>query len=120
MARLADNILKFTNESGVEVSLYDKFRDYVNHYKAVQFKSPVDYDKSISFEEKNLKINDEITKAISKLSGVKTDKFSQSTIQANPLYKWATDAIVNSLIDSILAESIITDFNQFAEIKYGG
>lgn len=120
MARLADNIVKFTNESGVEVNLYDKFRDYINHYKAVQFKYPVDYDNSISFEEKNIKINDEIIKAIAKLSGVKTEKFTQSTIQANPLYKWATDAIVNSLIDSILADSIITDFNQFAEIKYGG
>lgn len=120
MARLADNIMRFTDESGVEVSLFDKYKDYVNHYKAVQFKANVDYDNTISFEEKNIKMHKDIVEAIAKLSNVKVDKFSVSTIQANPLYKWATDAIVNSLIDSILADSIIADFGQFAEVKYGG
>jgi hypothetical protein len=87
MARLANNILKFATESGIDISLYDKFKDYINHYKAVQYKSPVDYDSSISFEEKNIKINDEISKAIAKRSGVKTENFSQSEVQSNPMYK---------------------------------
>jgi hypothetical protein len=120
MARLGDNIIKFSTESGVETSLFDKFRDYVNHYRAIQFKTKVDYDNKISFEEKNDKMNDDITKAIAKLSGVKTENFSQAIVMSNPMYKWATDAIVNSLIDSILADSVITDFGAFAEIKYGG
>lgn len=120
MAILSNNIIQFATNSGIDISLYDKFKDYVNHYKAVQFKANVDYNKEISFEEKNEKMHDEIHKAIVKLSGVNTENFSLSTTIQNPLYKWATDAIVNSLIDSILADSITSDFNQFAEVQYGG
>lgn len=120
MARLSNNLVKFAMDSGIDTSIYTKFRDYCNHYKAIQFKATCDYDTQKSFEEKNLKMHEDISLAIAKLAGVKTENFSASIVNSNPLYRWATDAIVNSLIDSILAESIITDFGQFAEVKYGG
>jgi len=120
MARLGNEILRFSTEQGIEPTLYQKFKDYYNQYKAEQYNAKVSYDSKVSFEEKNIKMHEDISKAISKLSGVSTEKFSETIVRSNPLYKWATDAIVNSLIDSILAESIITDFGQFAEVKYGG
>ena len=120
MGRLGNNILTFSSESGIDPSLYTKFKDYVNHYKAIQYKANTDYDKTISFEEKNLKMHSDITEAITKLSGINTNCFSESMIRTNPTYRWATDAIVTTLIDSILADSVIEDFDQFAEVRYGG
>jgi hypothetical protein len=87
MGRLGNNILTFSQDQGVELDLYAKFKDYVNHYKAIQFRASTDYDNSCSFEEKNKKMHEDIEKEIVKLSGVKTDKFSTSIVRTNPMYK---------------------------------
>jgi hypothetical protein len=119
MLRLPENIIKFAAESGIDVNLYKKFRDYYNHYRSVQYKANVDYDNSISFEEKTEKMHSLILETVNKISGVK-EGFAESILQTNPNYRWATFATINSLIDSVLAETIVSDFDQFAEVKYGG
>lgn len=120
MLRLPINVLKFTKDSGIPTELYEKFKDYCNHYKAVNFGAKLDYDKQKTFEDKNARMHKDITDAINKLTNIKVEDFTATTLRANPMYKWATDAIINSLIESILADSIVTDFQQFAEVKYGG
>jgi hypothetical protein len=119
MLRLPENLVRFSAETGIDVSLYSKFRDYYNHYRAVQFKANVDYDNSITFEEKAVKMHKLINETVAKLSGCK-DTFSEAVLNTNPVYKWATFATITSLVDSVLAETIIADFDQFANVKYGG
>lgn len=119
MLRLSDNIVKFANESGIDTKLYDKFRDYYNHYRAINKKSNKDYDQSKTFAEKTDALNADILGTVKKLSGVTAD-FNESILTTNPVYRWATFATINSLIDSILPETIVDDFNAFAEVRNGG
>jgi len=120
MGRLSNNILTFSQEQGVDVNLYAKFKDYVNHYRAVQFKANVDFDNTKSFEEKNAKMHEDIEQEVLKISGMKNYKFTNTILKSNPVYKWAVDAIITSLIESIIPDVVIQDFQQFAEIQYGG
>jgi hypothetical protein len=119
MLRLSDNIVKFAADSGIDTKIYEKFKDYYNHYRAINNKANVDYDKSITFAEKSEALHKDLLGTVKKLSGVTVD-LSESILTTNPVYRWATYATINSLIDSILPETIIDDFSAFAEVRNGG
>jgi hypothetical protein len=119
MLILPNNITKFASETGIDASLYTKFRDYYNHFRAVKYKKSVDYDNKVSFEEKSAKMHTLMLETVNKLAGIK-ENFSEAVLNTNPVYKWATFAVINSLVDSVLADTIISDFDAFANVKYGG
>lgn len=87
MLRLPINVLKFTKDSGIPTELYEKFKDYCNHYKAVNFGAKLDYDKQKTFEDKNARMHKDITDAINKLTNIKVEDFTATTLRANPMYK---------------------------------
>lgn len=120
MLRLSDNIVKFATDSGIDTKIYAKFKDYFNHYRNVNKKGNEDYDKTKTFAEKSESLNKDIVDVVKKLSGVSGSVFSETIMATNPVYRWATYATINSLIDSILADTIIADFDQFSEVRNGG
>lgn len=120
MLRLSDNIVRFATDSGIEMDIYAKFKDYYNHYRSINKKGKEDYDTHKTFAEKSELINKEINAIVKKLSGVASAGFSEAVMTTNPLYRWATFATINSLIDSIIPDTIIADFDQFAEVRNGG
>ena len=119
MLRLSDNIVKFATDSGIDTKIYAKFKDYYNHYRNINKKSTEDFDKTKTFAEKTESMHKDILDTVKKLSGVSA-AFSESILTTNPVYRWATFATINSLIDSILPDTIVSDFNEFAEVRNGG
>jgi hypothetical protein len=117
MIRIPDNVLKFSNGN---VDLYKAWGDYFNHYRAVNFKTNVDYDRSVSFEEKTEKLHKTIEARIGEVAGINNTGFSDAVWKTNPNYRWATFAVIGSMIDMVIPEVVVDDFMQFAEVRNGG
>ena len=117
MIRIPDNVLKFSNGN---VDLYKAWGDYFNHYRAVNFKANVDYDRSVSFEEKTEKLHKTIEARIGEVAGINNTGFSDAVWKTNPNYRWATFAVIGSMIDMVIPEVVVDDFMQFAEVRNGG
>ena len=117
MIRIPDNVLRFSNGN---VDLYKAWGDYFNHYRAVNFKANVDYDRNVSFEEKTEKLHKAIEARIGEVAGINNTGFSDAVWKTNPNYRWATFAVIGSMIDMVIPEVVVDDFMQFAEVRNGG
>jgi len=120
MARIPDNVLAFSEKTNTS-NLLKQFADLWNHYIAVNEKKDVEYDRSISFEEKSAQMNEAMKAEISKLAGVQ--EFSAVPAEmwvTSPMYKWATFAVVGSLIDMVLPETIIDSIGMYTDVRTGG
>ena len=118
MIKIPDNVLFSSNGN---VDLYKAWGDYFNHYRAVNFKANVDYDRNLSFEEKTEKLNNAICKEISRKSGIANIDFkADPSLATNPTVTWATFSVIGSMIDMIIPDVVANDFMQFAEVRNGG
>jgi len=117
MIRIPERVLKFSDEEHVD--LHKKFVDYFNQYRAINFGSKKDYDTSVSFEEKGTKLHTAIEAEISKAVGSNGTILSESIWKSSPMYRFATFAIISSLVDVVIPEVIAEEYYQFAEVKNG-
>lgn len=117
MIKIPNRVLTFGDESHVD--LHKKFADYFNHYRAVNFNAKKDYDKSVTFEEKGAKLHQAIEAEISKVAGVNSTVLSEAVWKSSPMYRFATFAVVNSLVDMVIPDVINDEYAQFAEVKNG-
>lgn len=103
-------------------NVQNAFRDYMGHYMTeVAKRTGYMYDNTISFAEKESKMNKLMMGEISKLSGL---NFSNNTVSAemmasNPTLRWASFAVVNSLIDMIVPEVLDKSIGMYTEQRYG-
>lgn len=113
------NVMCFSdNRNDVEIA----FRDYMGHYMTeVAKRDGYSYDKSISFADKEAKMNKLMMSEISKLSGVNMNNsmVSAEMMASNPMLKWASFAVVDSLIDMIVPEVIDKSIGVYTEQRYG-
>ena len=117
MIRIPDNVLKFASKTE---DFYGAWIDYFNHYRAVNFKTNVDYDNTKSFEEKTKKLHTAIEEKIGEIAGINNTGFSDTVWKTNPNYRWATFAVIGSMIDMVIPDVVANDFMQFAEVRNGG
>ena len=117
MIRIPDNVLKFASKTE---DFYGAWIDYFNHYRAVNFKANVDYDNTKSFEEKTKKLHTAIEEKIGEIAGINNTGFSDTVWKTNPNYRWATFAVIGSMIDMVIPDVVANDFMQFAEVRNGG
>lgn len=117
MIRIPDNVLMFANG---DTDLYKAWGDYFNHYRAVNFKADVDYDRTVSFEEKTDKLHKAIEAKVGEVAGINNTGFSDAVWKTNPNYRWATFAVIGSMIDMVIPDVVANDFMQFAEVRNGG
>ncbi len=100
--------------------LADAFLDYWNHYRATQEKKNVEYDTSMSFAEKESKLNRALIKEIIKRTGIAYATESNIGEWFNhPLVAHETFAVVNSLVDMILPDSIIDTIGLYTDVRTG-
>lgn len=100
----------------------DAFKDYMWQYMSeTEGRKGFDsYDHSKSFAEKEKKMNALMLKEISALSGVDfaDDKFvSKEMYAGHPNVRWASFAVVNSLIDMVLPEVLIKTIGLYTETR---
>ena len=113
------NVLAFAEQNKMK-DMIDAFRDMYNEYQSVEYGKKVTFDTSKSFEEKNEKLHNSMLDKIKEMSGVTYTGFSDVKLATNPLFTWATFAVIGALIDSILPDTVISDFGRFADVRVGG
>jgi hypothetical protein len=116
---IPSNVLAFSQTYGV-TELIESFADYYNHYKSEVMNKPTVFNKTMDFEEKGKLLHASIESTIARISGVSTCGFSEAVVRSNPNYQWATFAVVGSMIDPVIADSVNSDFGRFAEVRNGG
>lgn len=108
--------IKFSDDAKIA------FKDYIYHYMSETQKRQgfENYDKTVNFDEKENKINNLLLSEVSKLSQVNfadTSYVSKEMLSANPSVKWATMAVVNSIIDMIIPDVLDKTTGIYTENK---
>lgn len=98
------------------------FRDYMNQYfSEVEKKDGFPYDKTLGFAEKEKKVDALMLGEISKLAGVDLSNKSISVemFSQHPVLKWASFAVINSLIDMVIPDVLDKSIGIYTETRYG-
>jgi len=115
MIRIPANVEKFSAQNGSS-KLFECFADLVAHYNKKE-----GYDATVSFSEKESKVNAMLQTEIAKLANIQN--FADVAPEAwtsNPMYKWATFAVIGAMIDAIIPDTIIDSMGAFSEVRTGG
>ena len=107
-----------SNEDTVKTA----FRDYMGHYMTeVAKRKGYIYDNTVSFAEKETKINKLMMDEITRMSGLSfaNGMASPEMIANNPNLRWAAFAVVNSLIDMIVPEVLDKSIGIYTEQRVG-
>lgn len=115
--------IKIDFSAETKATLLPAFKDYMNHYRAENMKVACSYDTSKSLADKEAMINKAIDAEVNKLSNVNcSDVVTREQYATNPVYRWATFAVINKLVDYIMPEIVRDDFLGVAgvtNIAYG-
>lgn len=123
--KLPNHVLAFAGEN---LSLYEHFADYYNHYRSLKGASGIEYldtveDESgnlvkITFAEKEALLNDAIKREILRVSGLTSlETFPVETWASNPTLRWAAFAVISALVDVVLPVTIAERTSLFADVR---
>jgi len=115
MIRIPNNVEMFSAQNGAS-KLYVRFADLVAHYNKKE-----GYDSTVSFSEKEAKVNEMLQEEIAKLANIKNfaDVPAEMWV-TNPMYKWATFAVIGAMIDAIIPDTIIDSVGAYSDVRTGG
>lgn len=119
MVKLPQNVVQFASQTRTDLRLYDKFKDYFCHYMSEVHNQKIGpYESGKSFMEKEAQMNKVLLSEIQRISQVQiTDDLSLAMLSTNPMFQWASMAIVSSMIDTILPLTIIDSIGLYTEMK---
>lgn len=114
------NTLKFSQEG--ENTLIPAWKDFVNHYRSVNFAVKKSYDNTKTLDQKEALVNAGIEKEIYKNLHLDNSFIDKESYITNPNYFWATFSVINKLVDMIIPDVVTEDFLNVANtqtIGYG-
>ena len=125
--KIPNNVMTFAGGEQ-NLGIYKMFGDYWNQYRSMNGKTGLSFattttnekgeSVSISFDEKEAAMNAALKREIMRLAGIaNVDAFPLETWATHPTLKWATMALVTSLIDVILPDTIMDSIGIYADIK---
>lgn len=118
--KIPAHVASFSQQFNI-TEVFEKFTDLFNHYLANNGSAKAEYDKTVSFAEKEQKMNETLIKAIETVSGIpSTMGFAKESMISNPNYNWATFAIVNALVDMVIPDTLLDSIGAYTGIKTGG
>lgn len=101
----------------------EAFKDYMFQYLSeTEGRKGYNYDKTVTFAEKESKINVLMKKEISKLANVHFDEsgfVSNEMWATHPMLRWASFAVANSLVDMIIPDTLDKSIGIYTEQRYG-
>jgi len=115
--RLPESVLEFA-KTDEAVKAYERFVDFYNESQNKVGK----FDTSIPFWKKKEKLGFAIREEIARMSNVSKetiDSIPTEVLVANPMYQWACFAVVSSMVDAVLPESIIESIGMYTDLKTG-
>lgn len=114
------NIMCF---SGNLKTVESAFRDYMYHYLGgVEKREGYTYDNTISFAEKEKKMNKLMLNDIYRIAGIsmsENPEISTEMWSGHPVMRWASFAVVNTLIDMIIPDVINRSMGIYTETRFG-
>lgn len=111
-------IIKFAQDFGVDTKLYDRFTDYYCHFMSQNHgKSLGVYDETVSLADKETQMNEALLSEVGKLANVSLSKDNALVMSKNPQVKWATFALIDSLIAAVLPVSVNENIGKFADMR---
>lgn len=99
------------------------YKDYMYHYLSEEQKRAGfdSYDKTISFAEKERKMNQVLVSKVKELAGMtnfSNNGISMEMWSVNPNIQWAAMAVTNSLIDAIIPDVLDKTTGLYTETKF--
>jgi hypothetical protein len=116
--KISSNVINFAQGN---TKLLEQFQDYWNHYRSTEGNTKVEFDKTVSFAEKEEKLNAALKKEIIRRSGV--NYATETNVEQwfnHPLVTHEAFAIVSILVDMVLPESIIETIGLYSDVRVGG
>jgi len=112
-----EKTLAFSGDVNAEVKIKDYFNDYAK--QRGQYDGYV--DTSISFAEKEKKVNDLLMAEVKKLSGLDfNNSFASIEMMAkNPTFQWAYMAVIDAAIDMVLPDFVDRTTSVYTETRNG-
>lgn len=107
--KLSNEIVTF---AAGDTKFFEAFQDYYN-----QVNKTGAYDETVSLSEKSEKINNAFFAEIEKRSGVKREG-NENAWAAHPSVKWASFAVIDAVINSILPQTINTSMGEFTDLRF--
>lgn len=118
MTKLPAHVVAF---AGSNTKAYEQFRDYYFHASALNGKELGEYDNTIKFAEKETRMQTALLAEVVRLSGQTIPEgMSMLQFSNNPMIKWAMGAVVNTMIDAIIPDTIIKSIGLYTDIKTVG
>lgn len=121
--KLPAKVLEFANG---KTELYELFADYWNHYRSLNDKSGKKYEydtvdsdgKLITFAQKEDALNALIRKEIYRKANVTNpEDFPVEQWASHPTLNWVAFALINSLIDAVLPDTIIDSLGVYTDVR---
>ena len=120
MAKLPLSVVAF---AGNNTKTYEQFKDYFFHAQAINGRNLGEYDASVKFAEKETQMHTALLAEVTRVSGVNPQGIDMIQFASNPMLKWAMGAVVNTMIDAIIPDTIIKNIGIYTNIEivpYGG
>lgn len=118
MANLPLHVVAF---AGSNTKTYEQFKDYYFHARSIDGKELGEFNKTISFAEKETKMHTALLAEVTRLSGqVIPEGMDMVQFATNPMLKWAMGAVVNTMIDAIIPDTIIKSIGLYTDITTVG
>jgi hypothetical protein len=124
--KIPSNVLTFAGGNADMLDLMAGFQDYWNQYRSGlnvkdrYYKGNLTFDTSMSFDEKENKLNKAMIKEIVRLSGLPIADMPVEQWFNAPTVTWATFAVVNAMIDMILPNTVIDTIGAYTDVRTGG
>jgi len=116
--KIPANVMAFSQG---KTEVYEAFRDYFNQYKSINGNKVVQFDNTVSFEEKGAKMHKALLGEISRVSGIgNMSEFKPEVWASHPTYNWASFAVIDAMIDMILPETLVDSMGIYSDIRTGG
>lgn len=120
MAKLPLSVVAF---AGNNTKTYEQFKDYFFHAQAINGRNLGEYDSTVKFAEKETQMHTALLAEVTRVSGVNPQGIDMIQFASNPMLKWAMGAVVNTMIDAIIPDTIIKNIGIYTNIEvvpYGG
>jgi len=121
--KIPENISVGFAQKEEDQKVYLMFKDYFNHYRSLEGKTGLDFQKTneegveITFAEKEDKMNAALRREVIRHAGIgNLDSFPLSTWASNPSVKWATFAVIGALVDMVLPDVIIDSVGLYTDV----
>ena len=115
MANLPAHVVTF---AGNNTKTYEQFKDYYFHAESINGKKLGEFDNTITFADKEAKMHLALLAEVTRLSGqVIPEGIDMVQFASNPMLKWAMGAVVNTMIDAIIPDTIIRTIGLYANIQ---